>query len=99
MVSRCDALSASHRRRQLRGCQRLNHRGAQCVVGVGARCHGRAIHSEQAVTHAHGEQLFAWMADGKLAPHVDAVLPFERAAEALTRMEQRAVKGKVVLVP
>jgi D-arabinose 1-dehydrogenase-like Zn-dependent alcohol dehydrogenase len=27
------------------------------------------------------------------------VLPFERAAEALERLEQRKVKGKLVLVP
>ena len=30
---------------------------------------------------------------------VDAVLPFDEAAEALTRLEQRRVKGKLVLRP
>ncbi len=48
---------------------------------------------------ANGEQLFAWVSEGKLKPHVDAVLPFERAGEALERMEKRAVMGKLVLVP
>jgi NADPH2:quinone reductase len=43
--------------------------------------------------------LFDWVADGKLRPHVDAVLPFTKAHEALERIERRAVKGKLVLVP
>jgi NADPH2:quinone reductase len=48
---------------------------------------------------ANGEQLFAWVSEGKLKPHVDTVLPFDRAGEALERMEKRAVMGKLVLVP
>ena len=44
-------------------------------------------------------RVFAWVAEGKLKPHVDAVLPFARAAEALERLEQRAVQGKLILVP
>ncbi len=40
-----------------------------------------------------------WIAEGKLRPHVDAVIPFARAAEALERLAKREVKGKVVLVP
>jgi NADPH2:quinone reductase len=71
----------------LKGCQ---------IVGV---FWGQFAMREPAKNHAHGEQVFAWVAEGRLAPHVDAALPFERAAEALTRMEQRAVKGKLVLVP
>jgi NADPH:quinone reductase len=45
------------------------------------------------------EQLMAWVAEGKLRPHVDEVLPFERAGEALEKLAQRKVKGKLVLVP
>lgn len=45
------------------------------------------------------EQCLAWIASGKLRPHLDAVLPFDRAAEALERLEQRAVRGKIALVP
>lgn len=48
---------------------------------------------------ANGEQLFAWVSEKKLRPDVDTVLPFDRAAEALVRMERREVKGKLVLVP
>ncbi|HWO17898.1 MAG TPA: NADPH:quinone oxidoreductase family protein [Kofleriaceae bacterium] len=47
----------------------------------------------------HTEQIFAWVAEGKLRPAVDAVLPFAEAADALTRLEERRVKGKLVLRP
>lgn len=48
---------------------------------------------------ANARRIFDWVAEGKLRPHVDEVLPFARAAEALERLEQRQVKGKIVLVP
>lgn len=48
---------------------------------------------------AHSDQLFAWIADGKLHPAIDAALPFADAAAALGRLERREVKGKLVLVP
>lgn len=48
---------------------------------------------------ANARRIFEWVAEGKLHPHVDAVLPFARAQEALERLEQRQVKGKIVLVP
>ena len=44
-------------------------------------------------------RIFEWVAEGKLKPHVDESLPFSRAQEALERLEQRKVKGKIVLVP
>ena len=44
-------------------------------------------------------RLFAWVAEGKLRPHVDGVWPFERAGEALERLARREVLGKAVLVP
>ena len=47
----------------------------------------------------HAEQIFRWVAEGKLRPAVDAALPFERAGEALERLEKRQVLGKLVLVP
>jgi NADPH2:quinone reductase len=47
----------------------------------------------------HAEQIFAWVAEGKLRPAIDTVLPFEDAGAALARLEQRKVKGKVVLRP
>lgn len=48
---------------------------------------------------ANIEQVLAWVESGKLRPHLDAVLPFARAREALELLEQRKVRGKVVLVP
>jgi len=71
----------------LKGCQ---------IVGV---FWGQFAMREPAKNRAHAEQLFAWVADGKLEPAIDATLPFTQAAEALRRIEQRQVKGKVVLVP
>lgn len=71
----------------LKGCQ---------IVGV---FWGQFAMRESARNRANCEQLLRWVAEGKLAPHIDEALPFDRAAEALTRLEQRAVKGKLVLVP
>jgi NADPH2:quinone reductase len=71
----------------LKGCQ---------IVGV---FWGAFAMREPAKIREQAHQLFAWIADGKLRPAVDAVLPFTSAAEALGRIERREVKGKIVLVP
>jgi NADPH2:quinone reductase len=71
----------------LKGCQ---------IVGV---FWGSFAAREPARNREHALQLFRWVADGKLRPAVDDVLPFERAGEALARLEQRKVKGKLVLAP
>jgi NADPH:quinone reductase len=42
-------------------------------------------------------QLGRWFANGKLKPHVSHTFPLEQAADALTLMANRQVKGKVVL--
>jgi NADPH2:quinone reductase len=42
-------------------------------------------------------QLGQWWTDGRLKPHISATFPLERAADALTLMANRQVKGKVVL--
>jgi NADPH:quinone reductase-like Zn-dependent oxidoreductase len=44
-------------------------------------------------------ELVALWKEGKIAPRVDAVVPFDRAAEAHGRLEGRQNVGKVVLVP
>jgi NADPH2:quinone reductase len=54
---------------------------------------------EPAKNRAHADQIFRWVAEGKLRPAIDAVLPFDRAAEALGRLDARKVKGKLVLTP
>jgi NADPH:quinone reductase len=52
-----------------------------------------------AENRAHIDRLVTWLVEGRIRPHVDVVLPFERAREALERLERREAKGKVVLVP
>ena len=42
-------------------------------------------------------RLAGWYAEGKLKPHISATFPLERAADALTKMANREVTGKVVL--
>ena len=71
----------------LKGCQ---------IVGV---FWGSFAMREPARNRAHADQIFRWVAEGKLRPAIDAVLPFDRAAEALGRLDARKVKGKLVLTP
>jgi NADPH2:quinone reductase len=71
----------------LKGCQ---------IVGV---FWGSFAMRNPARNREHAAEIFRWVAEGKLRPAIDAVLPFDRAAEALERLEQRKVKGKLVLVP
>jgi NADPH2:quinone reductase len=44
-------------------------------------------------------RILAWVAEGKLRPHVDSDIKFDDARSAFERMERRDVKGKLVLVP
>jgi NADPH2:quinone reductase len=71
----------------LKGCQ---------IVGV---FWGSFAMREPAKNRAHADQIFRWVAEGKLRPAIDAVLPFDKAAEALARLDARTVKGKLVLTP
>ncbi|EEW26305.1 NADPH:quinone oxidoreductase family protein [Rhodobacter ferrooxidans] len=41
--------------------------------------------------------LFQWFAEGSLAPHIGATLPFARAPEALELLRSRQTTGKVVV--
>jgi NADPH:quinone reductase len=71
----------------LKGCQ---------IVGV---FWGSFAAREPARNREHAAEIFDLVARGKLRPAVDAVLPLERAGEALERLEQRKVKGKLVVSP
>lgn len=64
------------------------------IVGVSW---GGFMRREPARYAASVKQLCQWYREGRLKPHVDRTLPLERAAEALTLMATRNVKGKVVL--
>jgi NADPH2:quinone reductase len=71
----------------LKGCQ---------IVGV---FWGQFAMREPLKNRKNGEQVLRWIAEGKLAPHVDRVLPFAQATEALRALERREVRGKLVLTP
>jgi NADPH2:quinone reductase len=43
------------------------------------------------------QRLFRWYGEGKLKPHISERFPLDRAADALTRMAERKVTGKLVL--
>jgi NADPH:quinone reductase len=43
------------------------------------------------------ETIMAWVSEGKLRPHVDRVLPFEHAAEAMSAVADRSTQGRIVL--
>lgn len=43
--------------------------------------------------------LFAWLAQGRIAPHISARLPLSRAAEGLEMLRARTSTGKVIIQP
>jgi NADPH2:quinone reductase len=43
------------------------------------------------------ETVMAWVGDSKLHPHIDRVLPLERAAEAMSAVANRHAQGRIVL--
>lgn len=45
------------------------------------------------------DDIFAWIAAGKLKVHVDKTYPLAQAADAHRYMEERQTKGKVLLIP
>jgi NADPH2:quinone reductase len=53
---------------------------------------------EPQLNMANGMQLFQWLMQGELKPHISARYPLEQAAEALRALMERRVTGKVVLV-
>lgn len=43
------------------------------------------------------DKVLQWVSEGKLRPHIDRMLPLERAAEAMSGIETRSVAGRIVL--
>ena len=43
-------------------------------------------------------QLFGWLMEGRIKPHISAVYPLAQAAQALNQLMARQTTGKVVLV-
>jgi NADPH2:quinone reductase len=44
-------------------------------------------------------RLLTWCANGEIRPHIDHIFPLERTAEALRMMEDRKIKGKIIIKP
>ncbi|MBE0550087.1 MAG: NADPH:quinone oxidoreductase family protein [Rubrivivax sp.] len=65
------------------------------IVGV---FWGAFTRHEPARNAANLQELLQWWQQGRLRPHVSAVYPLERAADALNDLLQRRVQGKAVLV-
>jgi NADPH:quinone reductase len=43
------------------------------------------------------ETIMEWVGEGKLSPHIDRVLPLDRAAEAMNAVANRSSQGRIVL--
>jgi NADPH2:quinone reductase len=54
---------------------------------------------EPALFQANSEQLVAWLRAARVKPHICARYPLERAAQALRDVQERRVRGKVVVLP
>jgi NADPH:quinone reductase len=66
------------------------------IVGV---FWGRHVSLNPLVFKKQMETLVEWRAKGEIRPHIDHVFPLEQTAEAIRMMENRQIKGKVVIKP
>ena len=64
------------------------------VVGV---FWGQEVVRNPAQHRANMEQVLAWVAEGRLQPHVHATYPLEQTGEAINLLDQRVVRGKVIV--
>lgn len=64
------------------------------IVGV---FYGGFMRNQPARNEDNQRELVEWIKEGKLRPHIYAVYPLERAAEAMNDLTSRKVTGKVVL--
>ena len=71
----------------LKGCQ---------IVGV---FWGQFAIRETTRNRENCARALSWIAEGRIRPHIDGTYPFDQAREGLERMANRAIKGKVLLVP
>jgi NADPH2:quinone reductase len=66
------------------------------IVGV---FWGEFMKREPAANAANIRQLFAWLASGRLRPHIFATYPLSGVRDALDALLRREVSGKVVILP
>jgi len=65
---------------------------------VGFEIGGWLRHQPDAAREAHGT-LHAWLATGRIAPHVGGRFPLERVADALRQVAERRALGKLIIEP
>lgn len=66
------------------------------VVGV---FWGSFTQHEPQVFAQNMKELFGWLVSGDVSVHVDKTYPLDQAVQALLNLNQRAVKGKLVITP
>jgi len=66
------------------------------IVGV---FWGASVARNPKASMANLAQITAWIAEGKLKPHVSERIPLARAGEAIRLLMDRKAQGKVVVVP
>jgi len=71
----------------LKGCE---------LVGV---FWGRHVKRNPAAFRNQMARLVSWAAAGDIRPHIDHVFPLEKTAEAIRMIENRQIKGKVIVKP
>jgi NADPH2:quinone reductase len=64
---------------------------------TGAALRLRPIHEKARLAAAIEHRVWPWIATGALKPQIGLVLPLEQVAEAHRALEERQVKGKVIL--
>ena len=60
---------------------------------------GRHARLDPAAFRDKMARLLSWCAEGAIHPHIDHVLPLEKTADALRMIENRQIKGKVIVKP
>jgi NADPH2:quinone reductase len=71
----------------LKGCE---------LVGV---FWGRYVRSDPAAFRGQMARLMDWCVKGEIKPHIDHVFPLAQTAEAIRMIENRKIKGKVIIKP
>jgi NADPH2:quinone reductase len=66
------------------------------IVGVWI---GAFAKRDPAKHRANAAEVWKWIAEGKIQPHISARYPLERVADALNALTERKVAGKAVLTP
>ncbi len=69
---------------------------ACAVIGV---FWGRHVQRNPGVFADQMTRLLDWCAKGEIRPHIDHVFPLEKTGEAIRMIENRQIKGKVIIRP